>query len=450
MHILTLGLNHRTTPVQLREQLAFPESLLQAALPRLVGEYGLAEAAILSTCNRSEIYVASDAENGLSKARQFLTEVRGIDLSQFEPHFYEFSNEDAVTHLFSVACGIDSMVIGESQILGQVRDALELARQNDSAHIVLNELFQRSLRVGKRARSETDIGRGHLSISTAAVELANQIFENLKDRRGILVGTGEMGELIAQYLIDASIQSLTVTNRTHSRAQELAVRLGAEAIEFEHLAKHLESADIAITATASSEALAADGARDVQLDLCDFMGSLSAANAAGDAAFFETSNVAHQSGTVYFAHAAWPTQSCPQILVGPSHSGWHLSVGRQVPPTTSAPPGFVGGKITLNQPLPSSLVYIVRSVSSERALACARSSAAAFRHDWAPGMGGMAPSSPHSSSHMFAAAVLPDEQGTQVLECVARKFSGHAHVVSCPACGSSPAAPTMRSPAWAS
>ena len=253
MHILPLGVNHRTTPVQLREQLAFPESLLQAALPRLVGEYGLAEAAILSTCNRSEIYVASHAENGLSKARQFLTEVRGVDLSELEPHFYAFSNEDAATHLFSVACGIDSMVIGESQILGQVRDALELARQNDSAHIVLNELFQRSLRVGKRARSETDIGRGHLSISTAAVELANQIFENLKDRRSILVGTGEMGELIAQYLIDASIQSLTVTNRTHSRAQELAVRLGAEAIEFEHLAKHLESADIAITATASSE-----------------------------------------------------------------------------------------------------------------------------------------------------------------------------------------------------
>ena len=252
MHILTLGLNHRTAPVQLREKLAFPESSLQTALPRLTGEYGLAEAAILSTCNRSEIYVASDGENGMMEARRFLNEVHGVDVAQLQPHFYELSNEGAATHLFSVACGIDSMVIGESQILKQVRDALELAQRNGSARIVLNELFQRSLRVGKRARSETDIGRGRLSISTAAVELANQIFETLEDRRGMLVGAGEMGELTAQYLMDAGIGSLLVSNRTRSRADEIAARFAAEAIEFSELQARLAEVDVVITSTAAT------------------------------------------------------------------------------------------------------------------------------------------------------------------------------------------------------
>jgi glutamyl-tRNA reductase len=252
MHILTLGLNHRTAPVQLREKLAFPESSLQTALPRLTGEYGLAEAAILSTCNRSEIYVASDNADGLSEARRFLNEVHGVDVAQLQPHFYELSNEGAATHLFGVACGIDSMVIGESQILKQVRDALELAQRNGSARIVLNELFQRSLRVGKRARSETDIGRGRLSISTAAVELASQIFESLEDRRGMLVGAGEMGELTAQYLMDAGIGALLVANRTRSRADELATRFGAQAIEFIDLQARLAEVDVVITSTAAS------------------------------------------------------------------------------------------------------------------------------------------------------------------------------------------------------
>ena len=253
MHILTLGLNHRTAPVQLREKLAFPESSLRTALPRLIGEYGLAEAAILSTCNRSEIYVASEGEDGLSEARRFLNEVQGVDVAQLQPHFYELSNEGAATHLFSVACGIDSMVIGESQILKQVRDALELAQRNGSARIVLNELFQRSLRVGKRARSETDIGRGRLSISTAAVELANQIFDSLEDRRGMLVGAGEMGELTAQYLMDAGIGALLIANRTRSRADEIATRFGAEAIEFTDLQARLAEVDVVIASTASTD-----------------------------------------------------------------------------------------------------------------------------------------------------------------------------------------------------
>ena len=253
MRILTLGLNHRTAPLQLREKLTFPESSLQTVLPRLTGEYGLAEAAILSTCNRSEIYVATDDDNGLSEARRFLNEVHGIDVSQLGPHFYELSNEGAATHLFSVACGIDSMVIGESQILKQVRDALELAQRNGSARIVLNELFQRALRVGKRARSETDIGRGRLSISTAAVELANQIFETLEDRRGMLIGAGEMGELTARYLVDAGIGSLLVANRTRARADEIAVRFGAKAIDFSDLGVRLAEVDVVVASTAAAE-----------------------------------------------------------------------------------------------------------------------------------------------------------------------------------------------------
>ena len=166
MHILTLGINHHTAPVEIRERLAFPESDQPAALARLVGDYGLHEAAILSTCNRSELYLAADGDSGLVQVRRFLAECQGVDVAALEPHFYQLNDSDAAIHLFRVASGIDSLVVGESQILGQVRRALEVAQQNGSARLLLNELFQRSLRVGKRARAETDIGRGRLSIST--------------------------------------------------------------------------------------------------------------------------------------------------------------------------------------------------------------------------------------------------------------------------------------------
>lgn len=252
MHILTLGINHRTAPVEIRERLAFPESDQPSALTRLVGDYGLHEAAILSTCNRSELYLAADGDSGLVQVRRFLAECQGLDIEALEPHFYQLNDSAAAIHLFRVASGIDSLVVGESQILGQVRRALEVAQQNGSARLLLNELFQRSLRVGKRARAETDIGRGRLSIGTAAVELAGQVFENLTGCCALLIGAGQMGALTAQYLIDSGVERLLVGSRSFDRAQSLARRLGGEAVPFAERAAQLAAVDIVISATAAT------------------------------------------------------------------------------------------------------------------------------------------------------------------------------------------------------
>ena len=253
MQILTLGLNHHTAPVEIRERLAFPENDQPQALTRLLEEYGLSEAAILSTCNRSELYIAVDSDRGLESAQRFLADTRSIDVQQLQSHFYTLRDENAATHLFRVACGVDSLVLGESQILKQVRTALDTAQRNGSARLLLNELFQRSLRTGKRARSETDIGRGHLSISTAAVELAGQVFDDLESCHAMLLGAGEMGELTAQYLVDAEVASLRVANRTLARAEELARRFSGTAIEFDHLATHLAETDIVISSTSAPD-----------------------------------------------------------------------------------------------------------------------------------------------------------------------------------------------------
>ncbi|MEW6752497.1 MAG: glutamyl-tRNA reductase [Candidatus Latescibacterota bacterium] len=250
MHILALGLNHRTAPVEVREKLAFPDTHQPRALQRLTCEYGLREAAILSTCNRCEVYVASEGEE-LEGTRRFLAAEHGVDPDLLWAHCYVLVDGDAAAHLFRVACGIDSLVVGESQILSQVRACLVRAQECGSARLLLNELFRRSLHVGKRARTETDIGRGRLSIATAAVELAGQVFEDLRRCRALLLGAGEMGELTAQYLVDGQVQHLRVANRTPGRAADLAHRFGGEAVPFEALPATLAEVDIVVSSTAA-------------------------------------------------------------------------------------------------------------------------------------------------------------------------------------------------------
>jgi glutamyl-tRNA reductase len=250
MHLLALGLNHTTAPVEVRERLAFAESDQPDSLRHLCERYGLSEVAILSTCNRSEIYVAADGQ-GLEPVRRYLVEERSIDVDGLSPCFYEYVDAEAATHLFRVSSGIDSLVIGESQILKQVREALETSQSVGSARLIINEVFQRALRVGKRARSETDIGRGHLSVSTAAVELAGQIFDNLEDRAALLLGAGEMIELTAQYLVDTGLTRFVVANRTIERAADLARRFDGEAIALDGLDARLLDVDIVIASTAA-------------------------------------------------------------------------------------------------------------------------------------------------------------------------------------------------------
>ena len=252
MQLLTLGLNHLTAPVEIRERLAFPEMDQPKALYQLTEEYGLHEAAILSTCNRSELYIAAEEGHGIEQAQQFLVDTRNIDINKLGHHFYTLEDHDAATHLFRVACGIESLVLGESQILNQVRSTLETAQRNGSTRLLLNELFQRSLRTGKRARNETNIGKGHLSISTAAVELAGQVFDNLSDCQAALIGAGEMAELTAKYLAEANIASLVIANRTIARANELARLYKGQGIALSQLSTNLTKMDIIIASTASN------------------------------------------------------------------------------------------------------------------------------------------------------------------------------------------------------
>ncbi len=250
MHLLALGLNHNTAPIEIRERLAFAEGDQADSLRRLRENYGLAEAAILSTCNRSEIYVASE-QSHFDGVQAYLSEHHALDADHIEPCLYRHIDADAATHLFRVASGIDSLVIGESQILKQVRDALEMSQNTGSARLVINEVFQRALHVGKRARSETDIGRGRLSVATAAVELAGQIFDKLDGHRALLLGAGEMMELTAQYLVEAGLTHFTVANRTLERAQELARRFDGDAISLDDLDQCLTQVDIVISSTAA-------------------------------------------------------------------------------------------------------------------------------------------------------------------------------------------------------
>ncbi|MFH1566957.1 MAG: glutamyl-tRNA reductase [Gemmatimonadota bacterium] len=250
MHLTTLGLNHTTAPVEVREKLAFPPAEQPEVLRRLLERHGASEAAVLSTCNRSEIYVVA-GDGGGEAVRRCLAEVRGVDVAELSSCFYQLEGVEASRHLFRVACGIDSLVIGESQIIGQVRDALETAQGAGSARLLINEAFQRALRVGKRARSETDIGRGRLSVSTAAVELAGQIFGRLEGRRALLLGAGEMIELTAQYLVDGGVTDFVVANRTVERAQELARRFNGQAVSLDALGSRLEEVDIVIASTAA-------------------------------------------------------------------------------------------------------------------------------------------------------------------------------------------------------
>jgi len=261
MHLLTLGLNHTTAPVEVRERLAFAEGDQPDSLRQLREGYGLSEVAILSTCNRSEIYAASDGPH-LEPVRRYLAEQRRLDVVELAPCFYEYVDADAATHLFRVSSGIDSLVIGESQILKQVREALETSQAVGSARLVINEVFQRALRVGKRARTETDIGRGHLSVSTAAVELASQIFDNLESRSALLLGAGEMIELTAQYLVDTGLTRFVVANRTVERAADLARRFLGEAVALDAISDRLLEVDIVIASTAApGYVLAADTVR---------------------------------------------------------------------------------------------------------------------------------------------------------------------------------------------
>jgi glutamyl-tRNA reductase len=249
MPIYALGLNHTTAPLEVREQVAFQMETLGHALRDLIGRPRVNEAAILSTCNRTEVYFQG-AEAG--PVIEWLEDFHGVPKSSLSPYVYTLLQQEAVTHAFRVASGLDSMVLGEPQILGQMKLAVKTAEAAGSLGLVLNRLFQRTFAVAKDVRTSTDIGSASISMAAASVKLAERIFPSLGEQRVLLIGAGEMIDLAATHFAAKKPRSITVANRTLERGEQLAARFGADAITLSDLSDRLAGFDIIVTSTASS------------------------------------------------------------------------------------------------------------------------------------------------------------------------------------------------------
>jgi glutamyl-tRNA reductase len=252
MAVNILGINHKTAPVALREKVAFAEDRLVAALTTLREQMGVAEALILSTCNRTEVYWSGTASG--SDLSQWLERHHGNDLD-LAASLYIHQESRAIEHAFSVASGLDSMVLGEVQILGQLKDAYRIAQESGSTGPILNKLFQAAFSAAKRVRTETRIGANAVSLASATVSLARRVYEDLSAHNALLVGAGDMNALTARHFMSAGIKRMVIANRTLSRAQTLAAELNAHAVPLSDLDQELAAADIVISCTASLEPL---------------------------------------------------------------------------------------------------------------------------------------------------------------------------------------------------
>ena len=252
MTVLLVGLSHKTAPVEIREKLAFSERSLKSSFAYLNNYPELKEKVILSTCNRVELYAeAKELEAAVQSIKNFLASYHNISLGEFEKYLYSLYHQEAITHLFRVSSSMDSMIVGEPQILGQVKDAYLLAREANATGIVLNQVFEKAFSVAKLIRTETRICESAVSVSFAAVELAKKIFGELRGKTILLIGAGEMAELAARHLSNQGVETILVANRTFDRAQELANEMGGKAVRFDGLEKELPHTDIVISSTAA-------------------------------------------------------------------------------------------------------------------------------------------------------------------------------------------------------
>ena len=254
MHLVLVGLSHKTAPVAIREKLTFPAPVQEDALNRLSRVDGIREATILSTCNRTEVYaVASSEDGGVEAVIDFLATYHDLDRHELVRYLYIVTGETVVRHLFRVVASLDSMVVGEAQILGQVKEAYDHAFQSGSTARAFNKLFRQSFEVGKRVRTETAIGESAVSISYAAVELAKKVFDTLDGRTILILGAGKMSELTAKHLVSNGVARVLVVNRTFERAQEMAERFCGTAVAYDRLYEAMREADIVISSTAATE-----------------------------------------------------------------------------------------------------------------------------------------------------------------------------------------------------
>ncbi len=256
MDLIVVGLNHKTAPISIRECLAFPQDKLGDALCQIHGLPSLKENMIVSTCNRVEVYAATrESETAIRDLKDFLSRYHGLPLKNFEKNLYCHMGQEAVRHIFRVASSLDSMVIGEPQILGQIKDAYDTSHQSKTSGLILHRLLHRAFHVAKRVRTETKIAVSAVSVSSAAVELGEKIFGTLGGKTVLLIGAGEMCELAARHLVSAGIEKIVVTNRTYERAVGLAQEFNGEALPFEEMAQGLRRTDIVISATNSPQYL---------------------------------------------------------------------------------------------------------------------------------------------------------------------------------------------------
>jgi len=256
MELIVIGLNHKTAPIEIRERLAFPEDRIENALNQVKSLPSLKENMILSTCNRVEIYAAvRETEKAIVYLRDFLSQYHGFPLKEFEKNLYSLIGEEAVRHIFRVASSLDSMVVGEPQILGQIKSAYNIAVEAKTSGLILHRLLHRAFHVAKRVRTETKIGNSAVSVSFVAVELAKKIFGSLEKRTVLLLGAGEMCELAARHLVSGGIEKVLVANRTYERAVALAQEFKGEPIPFEEMNRGLRTVDIVISATNSPQYL---------------------------------------------------------------------------------------------------------------------------------------------------------------------------------------------------
>jgi len=253
MRICHIGMNHKTTPIELREKLATPADQITAILQTMIDHEAIREAALLSTCNRVELtLVTHNPEIAIAIAHAWFASKAGVALDAILPHLYAHTTEDAVLHLFRVASGLDSLVLGEPQILGQVKASYDQALTAKTAGHILHRLYQSTFAAAKRARSETSIGRQSVNVSACAVELAKQIFGDLDQKTVMLLGAGEMAELAARHLYGNGCKNILVANRTLARAEALAAEFSGHAMTMDQLTDFLDAADIVISSTSAS------------------------------------------------------------------------------------------------------------------------------------------------------------------------------------------------------
>jgi glutamyl-tRNA reductase len=262
MNIVVVGLSHKTAAVEIREKIAFSPTQMEKPLDMLVALDGITEGVIVSTCNRVEVYVTTrDIAGGIARVKRFLADYHNFPLDILDHHLYSLHGEDAIRHVFRVASSLDSMVVGEPQILGQIKTSYGYAAEYRSSGIILNRFLHKAFSVAKRVRTETKIASSAVSVAFAAVELARKIFSDLGDKTVMLIGAGEMCELAAKHFLNNGVRGLMVTNRTFERAEKLAEEFDGKAVRFDELFEQLHKADIILSSTGAPHTII--GARDL-------------------------------------------------------------------------------------------------------------------------------------------------------------------------------------------